>query len=76
MLAREKQSGDLLTGSAASGIEAAPARFGLLCGTAGTFDGHVKGKAQVQNTRPKVPTGRQGAERLVVCAGQRTVQAG
>lgn len=33
-------------GHAASGIEAAPARFGLLRGTAGTFDRDEKGKAQ------------------------------
>jgi hypothetical protein len=36
MLPRDKPIGNLLTGWAVSGIEMARARFGLLCGTAGT----------------------------------------
>ncbi|MGO9614249.1 MAG: hypothetical protein ACLPX5_14625 [Dissulfurispiraceae bacterium] len=36
----------LLTGQVVSGIEAASAWFRLLCRTAGTFGGDVKGKAQ------------------------------
>jgi len=36
MLPREEPIGNLLTGWAVSGIEMARARFGLLCGTAGT----------------------------------------
>jgi len=36
MLPRDKPTGNLLTGWAVSGIEMARARFGLLCGTAGT----------------------------------------
>jgi hypothetical protein len=66
MLTRDQHGGSLLIGHVTSGIEAAPARFGLLCGTAGTFDRDVKGKAQAPNARPTVPTRDQGAERLVV----------
>jgi len=66
MLIRDQHGGSLLIGHATSGIEAAPARFGLLRGTAGTFDCDGKGKAQAQNARPKVPTRDQGAERFVV----------
>jgi len=36
LLLRDKPIGNLLTGWAVSGIEMARARFGLLCGTAGT----------------------------------------
>ena len=36
MLLREEPIGNLLTGWVVSGIEMARARFGLLCGTAGT----------------------------------------
>ena len=36
MLLRDKSIGNLFTGWAVSGIEMARARFGLLCGTAGT----------------------------------------
>jgi len=36
MLLRDEPIGSLLTGCAVSGIEMARARFGLLCGTAGT----------------------------------------
>ena len=36
MLLRDKSIGSLLTGWVVSGIEMARARFGLLCGTAGT----------------------------------------
>ena len=36
MLPRDKSIGNLFTGWAVSGIEMARARFGLLCGTAGT----------------------------------------
>ena len=66
MLTRDQHGECLFIGHAASGIEAAPARFGLLRGTAGTFDRDVKGKAQAQNARPRLPMRDQGAERLVV----------
>ena len=36
LLPREQPTGNLFTGWAVSGIEMARARFGLLCGTAGT----------------------------------------
>lgn len=36
MLPRDEPTGNLFTGWAVSGIEMARARFGLLCGTAGT----------------------------------------
>jgi hypothetical protein len=46
LLLRDKPIGNLLTGWAVSGIEMARARFGLLCGTAGTCDCDVKGDSQ------------------------------
>jgi hypothetical protein len=66
MLTRDQHGGSLSIGHAASGIEAAPARFGLLRGTAGTFDRDGKGKAQAHNARPIVLRRDQGAERFVV----------
>jgi hypothetical protein len=66
MFTWDQHGGSLPIGHAASGIEAAPSWFGLLRGTAGTFDRDAKGKAQAQNARPTVPMRGQGAERLVV----------
>lgn len=66
MLIRDEHGGCLFIGHATSGIEAAPAWFGLLCRTAGTFGCDVKGKAQAENARLIVPKRSQGAERLVV----------
>ena len=66
MLLQDQSGRYLLTGQAVSGIEAASACFGLLRGTAGTFGGDAKRKAQARKARPIVAMRHQGAEQLVV----------
>ena len=66
MLRRDQSGRYLLTGQAAFGIEAARSCFRLLRGTAGTFGGDAKRKAQAGKARPIVAMRRQGTEPLVV----------
>src|SRR5271165_4266930 len=62
MLRRDQSGRCLLTGQTTSGIEAARSCFRLLRGTAGTFGGDAKRKAQASKARPTVAKRRQGTE--------------
>ena len=51
ILPRDEPIGNLLTGWAVSGIEMARARFGLLCGTAGTCAGMLREPVKRNNLK-------------------------